>query len=308
MTSQPLSAPSTLSFHNVFRGCHCPELLRFNIFFLKKSQVGGMSRVLKAQHLWLLRGYTTLLVTITNRPEMVPAELSEAAPRMILPCSGIGQLASMQWMASYCCWKTKMGTHPFWMHKAGHASSPDAQCWAHIHVACMCCSPWLSAHGWDAMGMWPRWPPWQQRSWQQTVGHITGHEVFCSAVDFSTGEQDWALLGCWEEKRCWGAGVCGWGLTGTKGRERNSGNMFWKVCPGFAKGWLVEPEKGLETPVPDGVGSARLPPLCCKAGRHPRRCDRHLAGGGWSFPKPSLVPKSSVWSEKPNCEGFHGRG
>lgn len=223
MTSQPLSAPSTLSFHNVFRGCHCPELLRFNIFFLKKSQVGGMSRVLKAQHLWLLRGYTTLLVTITNRPEMVPAELSEAAPRMILPCSGIGQLASMQWMASYCCWKTKMGTHPFWMHKAGHASSPDAQCWAHIHVACMCCSPWLSARGWDAMGMWPRWPPWQQRSWQQTVGHITGHEVFCSAVDFSTGEQDWALLGCWEEKHCWGVGVwirADW--------DEGQGEKFWK--------------------------------------------------------------------------------
>ena len=78
--------------------------------------------------------------------------------------------------------------------------------------------------------------------------------------------------------------------------------IFWKLCSGRAKSWLAKSERGLETPAPDCVGSARLPPLCCKVNGHRNRCDEHFANGAGSF------SNSSVCSEKPSHEDVHGRG
>lgn len=61
-------------------------------------------------------------------------------------------------------------------------------------------------------------------------------------------------------------------------------------------------ERRLETSAPACVGSARLSPLCCKVNRHCKHFEEHFVNGASSF------SKSSVCSENPSHEYFHGRG
>lgn len=78
--------------------------------------------------------------------------------------------------------------------------------------------------------------------------------------------------------------------------------MFWKPGSGHAKIWLAKSERGLKTPAPDCMGSARLHPLCCKVNGCHKCCHKHFANGAGS------LSNSSVCSEKPSHEDFHGSG
>lgn len=87
--------------------------------------------------------------------------------------------------------------------------------------------------------------------------------------------------------------------------------FFWSfLCSGirsfayfgnWARGWFAEPKRRLEAPAPDCLCLAKFPSLCCKVNGHFAN-DEHFANGAGSF------SNSSVCSEKPSQEYFHGRG